>query len=645
MTRSRSRCGASAAGRARGPLFASVLLAALAPASSAFAAQAETTAPAASAAQSAAAKADARIELARHAAFIGSRETIAKTSTFHITGRVQAFGLSGSIEAFVEGPRNMVQTLDLGAIKQTTGWSEGRNAWGVDPNGKTRSLEGNERAAIITEAWFTSLAYLGAADAPQNDVVELVSAGADTVRIAITPPGGRERVLALDARTGELLLAAEIQDIDTMTVFYSDYRDVDGLRLPFRARQTTGNPAYDVTIELDAITRNAPVDPALFRAPDAAPRDVRFARGDRAERIPIEVSGSHILTSVFVNGRGPYDFFIDTGAGATCVDAALAESLGLASQGAVEAKGVGGTTTVSYARVDSLGVRGATLLSQAIVALPLANIGALMGRHLAGILGYDFFSRFVVRIDYEKGTMSLFDPAGFEPPRRATSLPITLEANVPAVEGVVSGRHKGLFRIDTGSGSSLDLHGPFVAEHRLMDSARRVVHRPFAGVGGMHLGAVARLDTFAIGTFVMTDLVTGLSEATEGAFASASFAGNIGGGILRRFTVTLDYEGKRIFLEPNARFGERDTFDRSGMALTRDGDALRAEHVEEGAPAWRAGVRPGDHILSVNGKPSARWRDEDLSQALRAKPGKTVRVRLERDGKVRTISFRLEEIL
>jgi hypothetical protein len=436
-----------------------------------------------------------------------------------------------------------------------------------------------------------------------------------------------------------------VHDVDTMIVFYGDVRGVGDLRLPFRARQTTGNAAFDVAIELDSIATNVDIDPARFQMPRAETGDVVFARGDRADGIPITLKGAHILTSVLVNGRGPYTFFLDTGAGGSCLNAALAESLGLPSAGTVEARGVGGSTTVGYVRVDSLAIGGATLHSQTLVALPLGEIGTLMEIAIDGILGYDFFSRFVVRIDYDGKVVSLAAHDAFAPPPGVEPLPITLESNVPAVRGVVNGRYDGLFRLDTGSGSSLDLHGPFVAEHRLIESARRIAHRPFAGVGGVVLSAVARLDSFAIGPFVMPGLVSGLSEETEGVFASSSYSGNVGGGVLRRFTVTFDYEGKRVFLEPGKRFDEADPFDRSGLATWRDGEARRALHVEKDSPAWRAGLRDGDRIVAVNGRAAGQWRDEDLARALSAKPGTRVTVKFERDGTTHTARFRLEELL
>jgi len=601
--------------------------------------------------------------LKAHGSAIGTIETIRETRSLRFEGRVRAYGLSGRTETLVAGPNDIVQSLELGPISQTTGLSGGRDAWSIDANGKVRALEGDERLALVTEAWFSSLAYVGAGDSASTGGLALGAARAwisltdslpwidagSTGTVSVTPHGGRRRQLVLDSQSHRLLRAIEVQDTDTLTAYYEDYRTVDGLTLPFRMRQTTGDSTYDVVIELDRIERNAPIDPARFQRPADDARDVRFASADssggRAETIPITMFGAHVFTSVRVNGRGPFSMFLDTGAGASCIDEGLARELGLAREGAIEAKGVTGTTTVSTVRVDSLGVGPITLLSQRLVALPLAGLpGSEDGRY-SGILGYDFFSRFVVRIDYTKKTLSLYDPRTYEPPAGATVLPISLEGNVPSVAGTVDGRLEGQFRIDTGSGSTLDLHGPFVAENHLIASARRVAHRPLAGIGGVSLGAVARLDSFALGPFVVRDPIVGLSESSEGAFATKRSAGNIGGGILRRFTITFDYEHARIGLEPNDRLGERETFDRSGIACWTERGVRRAVHVEEDSPAWRAGLRTGDRIVSVNGRASADWDDLELARALQAEPGTLVGVRYERDGAARSARFRLEEVL
>ncbi|MFN0152263.1 MAG: aspartyl protease family protein [bacterium] len=586
----------------------------------------------------------AETTLDRHARSVGTIDAIRDTRSLRITGRVFAIGLPGTFETLSAGAEQLVQRLDLGVVTLSSGLSGGE-AWTVDPNGKTRTLVGEERREVISEAFMGSLAYL--TDAGSAAVTELPAAsdGAGAMRLSVSPPGGRARILVLDRENARLLRTIDVRDIDTMTVIYDDYREVDGLMLPFRVRQTTGDPAHDIVMEIDRIERNVAIDASAFRMPSAAAADYRFASGDRAEDIAITTHGAHLLARVMVNGRGPYAFFLDTGAGATCIDEGVARDLGLEQAGAIEAKGIGGSVTVSYVRVDTLAIGTLSLLSQKLVAIPLANIPGIESMGVRGILGYDFFSRFVVRLDYERELLSIYAPGAFTPSTTATAIPISLEGNVPSAAGVVDGRLEGVFRIDTGSGASLDLHAPFVARHRLLESAARVAHRPHAGVGGMQLSAVTRLSSFTLGPHVVRNLVVGLSESTDGVFATTKLAGNLGAGVLRRFTVIFDYEGKTMYVEPNANFEEYDRFDRSGMACWREAGALVALHVGKNTPAWRAGIRDGDEILAINGLAAASWDDGALAETLAGEVGRLLSVRYKRGGAIESVQFRLEETL
>lgn len=59
--------------------------------------------------------------------------------------------------------------------------------------------------------------------------------------------------------------------------------------------------------------------------------------------------------------------------------------------------------------------------------------------------------------------------------------------------------------------------------------------------------------------------------------------------------------------------------------------------VEPGSPADRAGIKKGDRIVELNGKPVAHW--EDLSERIKASGGEPLRVRLQRDGQDLMVSL------
>lgn len=67
----------------------------------------------------------------------------------------------------------------------------------------------------------------------------------------------------------------------------------------------------------------------------------------------------------------------------------------------------------------------------------------------------------------------------------------------------------------------------------------------------------------------------------------------------------------------------------------------RAGTVEKDSPAAQAGIKPGDKILSINGKTTASFHEVAIAEALN--PEKTMDYELERDGKTLTVAVTLRE--
>ena len=61
--------------------------------------------------------------------------------------------------------------------------------------------------------------------------------------------------------------------------------------------------------------------------------------------------------------------------------------------------------------------------------------------------------------------------------------------------------------------------------------------------------------------------------------------------------------------------------------------------VETGSPAAQAGLLPGDRILSVDGEPMTWW--DDVEDALRSAPGRSVALSVERAGKLESVALPL----
>ena len=136
---------------------------------------------------------------------------------------------------------------------------------------------------------------------------------------------------------------------------------------------------------------------------DAAPGSVAFKMAGPND--------AAIIVAVKINGRGPYDFVLDTGATFTCLDNKLADELKLP-----EWKGGFGTVVVGPAggamkllKVDTLEVGDARASDLIACSIDLNRISP-PGLGIHGLVGLNFLKQYRVTIDFEKKSLRLEKP-------------------------------------------------------------------------------------------------------------------------------------------------------------------------------------------------------------------------------------------
>jgi hypothetical protein len=260
------------------------------------------------------------------------------------------------------------------------------------------------------------------------------------------------------------------------------------------------------------------------------------------------------------------------------------------------------------------------------------QLADIEGEDFDGLVGFELFSRLRVRIDYAAHVLTLTSPAAFTPPTGAIAVPFEMADRTPIVHGAIDGI-AGRMWIDTGSRVSLTTMAKFTRDHDLVAKYKP----PFEtvtgwGIGGSTTSAPVRFHEVRIGGATVHDVVGDLFTGDKGSFADPDAAGNIGGGILRRFVVTFDYAAKVMYLEP--RGDDRDVYDRSGLFVRRDGSALRVIAVAPRTPATVAGIAADDTITAIDGAPVATRSLAAWRARLREAPGTKVRLHVERAGDV-----------
>lgn len=127
-----------------------------------------------------------------------------------------------------------------------------------------------------------------------------------------------------------------------------------------------------------------------------------------------------ILVPAIVNGEGPFQFALDTGASKTMLSMQLAQRLALQTTDDGPATGGGGQVKILSGNVASLTVGGATVRNHSISAGEfLKMLSTAIGAELDGILGYNFLNQFKLIINYPHRTLE-FAPT-LPPSRSACS--------------------------------------------------------------------------------------------------------------------------------------------------------------------------------------------------------------------------------
>lgn len=391
---------------------------------------------------------------------------------------------------------------------------------------------------------------------------------------------------------------------------------------------------------------------ASKRQTHAAPKpQVRLADGARVATLPFELVANLVLAPVRVNNSAPLWFIFDTGAESTVIDTKQAQALGLRARGKTTGTGTAGTAEAGIVRNASLTLPGVEARGLTVYTLPLDFLWPALGRQISGVLGNDVFNKFVFEIDYANRVISLYEPESYSYAGPGKGLPVLLEDNQLYLRTSITpeGRApvEGKLQLDTGSTGSLTLYTKFVNRHRLLETLSQSGKINIGGVGGAGAAVVGRVKSLRLGDAVIERPVTRFSRATRGDAGGTAYDGLVGGEIFRRFKVIFDYPGRRVVFEPNADFGAPHETDMSGIELVGDGDDFSVyliDDVDAGSAAERAGVKGGDVLLAIDGRP-ARALTLDEIRRLFMQDGREYALTLKRGDQTVKATLKLKRLI
>lgn len=597
---------------------------------------------------SAAPQADAKAILARAKQAMGGDAWDGLKTRFTRV-KVKTSGLEGTAQQWddLETGR-FFGDYHLGPISGAQGF-DGKTVWSQDAAKQVRieeggdALEGNTDDAYrrVMAFWYPQRGQAAIEYAGEKE-----ESGRKFHVLRITPKGGRPFDLWVDAATYLFDRKVEKGGIETRTDYFSDYREVHGVQEPFAGRSTNGDTKYDQLITVESIEYNLPVETARYAPPQPPPPDFAIAGAKTSATIPFELLNNHIYVQVKLNGKGPFRLLFDSG-GAYIVTPELAKELGLKSEGALQGRGVGEQSEdVGLSKMGEVQFGEVSLHDQLFAIFPMTAFVSAEGVTTGGLIGYEVFKRFVVKIDYEHSLLTFTLPSAFTYQGAGTVLPFKFNAHIPQVDGEIDGI-PGKFDIDTGSRSSLDLLVPFIEKHDLRKHyAPKFQAVTGWGVGGAARSELTRAKLLRLGSVEVPAPVTELSIQKKGAFTDVYVAGNVGAGVLKRFNITFDYTRQQLIFEPNANLAKPDTFDRAGWWINAKDAAFEVLDVVAGGPAEQVGIKVGDKILAIDGRAPAELPLPAARVKLKTDPpGSKLRLRVSSGGAEREVVLTLRDLV
>ncbi len=559
-------------------------------------------------------------------------------------------GLRGTFSLKVELPHVLgVQSTDLGNASQLEGWN-GARAWTLDINKSVRVEDSREaRARGIGRSYRAAYAFFWPERWPaeRRYVGERNADGATYDAIEVAPKDSRPFEIWFDRDSHLIEREVDIGGAEPHSQIMTDYREVDGLRLPYAVRDTIGIARFDNVLTVGSLVTSREVDTGTFAVPQALPTGDPFPAGATAVTVPFRLDNGHIVVDVSVNGTPAQPFLLDSGAVAL-VDSGHAARLAIRSDGDAALGGAGeGTASMGLALLKTLQIGALRFDRQVVLTANLADVSRAGGQDVAGLFGFEVLQRAVTTIDYAQRLVTFTRPAAFVAPTGAAVVPLHFDRHMPMIRATVDGI-EGEFQLDTGATSGLTLTRSFAAENHLIErthAVRSVVSGQ--GVDGPTRALLGRADELDIGKLSISRPIALVSQASRGNGALTYAAGNIGSGTLRRFTVTLDYGHRAAYFVPNKDFSVPDVFDRSGMRLVANADgSLKVTAVTTGGAAEKADLEVGDRILAIDGLASGAVSLSELRDRFKGPVGTRYMLSVGRDGsEPRDVSLVLADLL
>lgn len=316
------------------------------------------------------------------------------------------------------------------------------------------------------------------------------------------------------------------------------------------------------------------------------------------------------------------------------------------------------------------------------------NLSSHIGIPVNGIIGYKFFKNNIVEINYQRKKIIIH--SNNEETRRKLEkkfkvLPITIEKSKPYIYTtaiVDSIKVPAKLLIDIGNSDAF-----WIFENSKIKLPKKNFP-DFLGKGfsGDIEGHRAKIDNFLIEDFNFKKPIVSFpdSSSIKNVKMVPDRIGSIGGEVLKRFTVVIDYADKKLYLKKNSKFSEPFTYNKSGITVQHNGlqwvqETVHLEtvkvatsieesgyndkkdgnfkykfslkpvyeivNIRKKSAAEKCGLQKGDIIVSINNNIPYKYTLQQINTLLKSEEDIWITLEVERNSLLLKFKFKLEDEL
>lgn len=350
--------------------------------------------------------------------------------------------------------------------------------------------------------------------------------------------------------------------------------------------------------------------------------------------------GVIVIRAAIDNNPDSLNFILDTGSGGISLDSSTAHELKITTEPSGRTiRGIAGVKQVNFAYNHILKLPGLLVDSLDFHINDYEMLSGVYGLKIDGIIGYSFFRRFIVNINFDEDLILVYPKGDFPYPKGGQVLqPAIASLPMQFAEVTDNTTLSARYYIDTGAGLCLLLSNQYVKDSLLFSPDKLFYSTVAEGIGGKKEMSITVVKKFKMGGYSFKNMPTYVFDDEFNVTSYPFLAGLIGNDLLRRFNLIINYGKSEFHLIPNKSF--RDPFDYAyyGFNMFQDGVEVMVIDVIPGSPAAKAGLKDNDIILSISNKFGGNLQDyKNILQ----NPGSKVKMVIIRDQTIEEIQLKI----